>query len=154
MSFYKLQFRDLIADTLDEIGLYSEDATNLLLGTAAQESHFGTYLRQLKSGPALGVFQMEPNTYKDIWNRYITYKQDLHIKIKDAIEAPLTPSCDDMVWNLKLAIIMARVHYLRVKESLPTEISGYAKYWKKYYNTYLGAGTEEEFIRNYKEFVL
>ena len=50
---------------------------------------------------------------------------------------------------------MCRVHYYRVSEALPEEndIEGMARYWKKYYNTPLGAGTEEEFIHNYKEYM-
>lgn len=154
MSFYKEQFRDLIADTLDEIGLHSEHAVNLLLGTAAQESGFGKYLRQLKNGPALGVFQMEPNTYNDIVKNYLKYKRPLTNEMESSCQCLIEYNSDALIWNIKLAICMARIHYLRVPAPLPTDLSGYAAYWKKYYNTYLGAGTEEEFIRNYKKYVL
>lgn len=154
MSLDKYQFRELISDTLDEINLYSEDAVNLLMGTAAQESVFGTYLKQLKSGPALGIFQMEPNTYNDIVNNYLRYNIGLLNNIEDASQCEVENNSDNLVWNFKLAICMARVHYLRVKEELPKDLSGYARYWKQYYNTYKGKGTEEEFIRNYKKFVL
>jgi len=151
MSIYKDQLRELISDTLNEIDLYSEDAVNLLMGTAAQESHLGTYLRQLKSGPALGIFQMEPNTYWDICLNYLEYKPELYAKLKKVC-GKLDP--DHLVWNLKLAICMTRIHYLRVPKPLPTDLSGYANYWKDHYNTYLGAGTTEEFIHNYKKYVL
>jgi len=56
--------------------------------------------------------------------------------------------------NLPYQIIMARCHYLRVAEALPTTIQGYAKYWKKYYNTVKGKGTEEKFIANYNRYIL
>lgn len=151
MSFYKDQFRELIADTLEEVGLYSEDAVNLLLGTAAQESHFGTYLKQLKSGPAKGVFQMEPATFKDIVENYVRHRPKL---VSYLSSVSTTFEAEEMVWNIKMAAVMARIHYLRVPKPLPTDLSGYAAYWKKYYNTYLGAGTEEEFIHNYKKYVL
>jgi len=151
MSFNKCQFRELISDTLEEAGLYSEDAVNLLMGTAAQESGFGTYLKQLKSGPAVGVFQMEPATFKDIIHNYLRYKPELFEKVRSFC---MELEADEMIWNLKFAIIMARVQYFRRREPLPNNLSGYAKYWKKFYNTPEGRGTEEEFIRNYKKYVL
>ena len=68
MAFNCLQFRDLITRVLKEVALYSPAAVNLLLGTAAQESGFGTYLRQVK-GPALSVFQIEEATFLDLRER-------------------------------------------------------------------------------------
>ena len=151
MSFNKKQFRELIKNTLKELDLHSRDAVNLLMGTAAQESMFGTYLKQLGNGPALGVFQMEPATFKDIFENYLAYKPDLLDKVRGFA---LYLDADETVWNLKFTIIMARGHYLRVNEALPVDLIGYAAYWKKYYNTEKGAGTEQEFIRNYKKFVV
>ena len=48
---------------------------------------------------------------------------------------------------------MCRVHYLRVKEALPTTPEGYAEYWKKYYNTSSGKGTAKEFLDKYNKFL-
>lgn len=148
----KYQLRELISETLYEIGLHSEDAVNLLMGTAAQESRLGYYIKQIK-GPALGVFQMEPATFDDIVKNYLTYKDSLFVRISTNSKIRYASS-DQLQFNLKLAICFARIHYLRVPEPLPTTIEGYAAYWKKHYNTYLGAGTEEEFIQNYKKYVL
>lgn len=153
MAIYKTQLKELIDETLKDINLHSEDATNLLLGTCAHESGLGKYIKQLGSGPALGIFQMEPNTFKDHISNYLKYKPGLVSSIKKACNIDyLTP--DLLRYNLKFAICMSRIHYLRVKHPLPTELTGYAEYWKKYYNSVLGAGTEEEFIRNYKRHVL
>ena len=51
--------------------LVSQEAENLLMGTAAQESALGEYIRQLGNGPALGIFQMEPETFDDIVRNYL-----------------------------------------------------------------------------------
>ena len=43
---------------------------------------------------------------------------------------------------------MARLIYFRVPEELPAndDVIAQAKYWKKYYNTVLGSGTESGYI--------
>lgn len=150
------QLRDLVNETLIEIELHSTESVELILGTIAQESHLGTYLRQLGNGPALGICQMEPATHDDIWNNYLKYKQSLTSKIIDIMSYRTTPdehTSKELVWNLKYAIAMCRIHYLRKKGAIPKDLEGQAKYWKEHYNTYLGKGTTEEYINNYQRFV-
>lgn len=61
-----LHVPDLIAfgiePVLRDFDLYSENAVNLILGTIAVESNMGRYYYQV-NGPAIGIGQMEPNTY-------------------------------------------------------------------------------------------
>ena len=40
---------------------------------------------------------------------------------------------------------MARLKYWRVSQPLPETLDGMARYWKTYYNTPKGAGTEDKF---------
>lgn len=144
--------KELITSVLKELNLYSGDAVNLLMGTAAQESHLGKYRKQLGGGPALGIFQMEPATFNDIVNNYLRYKPELASRIERVARISRFKA-EDIENNDLLAICMARVHYLRVKEAIPSDLEGWARYWKRYYNTPLGKGTEEEFIANYKRLV-
>jgi len=155
MSFNKDQFKDLIQKVLTKIDMHSDVAVNLLLGTAAQESGFGTYLKQLGDGPALGVFQMEPNTEKDIWINYIDHRVIIRNMIKYTVGLH-SPTPFHLQGNLIYQIIMTRLHYRRVPEPLPMEsdIKGLARYWKQYYNTPMGKGTTEEFIANYYKYVI
>lgn len=150
----KEQFRTLVTAVLQGINLHSESAVELLMMTAAQESHLGHYIKQVK-GPALGVMQMEPNTFKDITNNYLKYRP----YVKDDI----TNFCNLKVWdksalvyNLAFSIALARVHYYRVSEALPVKdnLLALAAYYKKYYNTYKGAATISEVIFNHKKYVL
>lgn len=148
------QLRELIKDVLEEMDLYSESAVELLMMTACQESHCGRYIKQLGGGPALGIFQMEPATHSDLWMNYLVYKRHLVDKINHVAG---TTSVDDNLTlrgNLIYQIAMARIHYLRVPERLPraTDVEGMARYWKKYYNTYLGKGTVEEAVGNYRRY--
>ncbi len=146
------QLKDLVEKVLIGIGSYNEHAVNLVLGTIAQESGMGKYIKQI-SGPALGICQMEPNTFEDCLNNFLEYNPILKAKIKGTCNIQELRS-ESLVYNLAFAIAMCRVHYLRVPEKLPEDLNGYAYYWKKYYNTNLGKGTEQEFINNYKKYVL
>lgn len=148
----KHQLKELIKETLEEIDLYSEDALNLLMGTCAQESYMGKYIKQLHGGPALGIFQIEPNTHTDHVNNFLRYKTALKEKIFRSCGIDKFDK-DYLVFNLKYSICMARVHYLRVPHPLPTELHQYAKYYKKHYNTHLGKATEQQFIDNYVKYV-
>lgn len=149
----KKQLRDLIKRVLVALDLHSESVENLLMGTAAQESALGEYIRQLGNGPALGVFQMEPATFKDIVQNYLQYKPEL-AKLVMSVSGVNALRSEYLEYNLALSICMCRVHYLRVSEKMPDNLTGWAKYWKEHYNTRLGKGTEEEFIRNFKKYVL
>lgn len=158
MSIDFSQLRDYVVRPvlkhLDPEIPYSENAENLVLGTIAQESH-GSYLKQLGRGPALGIIQMEPATHDDIWDNYLTYRDALTSKI-DELELPHWLGLrgpGELVGNLYYATAMCRVHYFRKPGAIPGTIGGLAAYWKKHYNTHLGAGTETEFKRNYRRFI-
>lgn len=144
----KNQLRELIQTTLTYLGPNSQNAIELLMLTAAQESKLGIYIKQIK-GPAEGIFQMEPNTEKDIWKNYLSQypNQYLGDKIKALLPSsqPI-PTVPHMRTNLLYQICMARMHYYRVPSPLPdkNDIRGMAKYYKKHYNTYLGKATIEE----------
>ena len=137
----------------------SPHAVELLMGTAAQESHMGHFLKQLNDGPAVGIYQMEPETYLDILNHFVSYHDDVlwmlkrfgyaHEEEGDAIR--FEPA-QRMVWDLQMATIFARLHYFRRPEPLPTNKQAYASYWKAHYNTELGKGTEAEYLHNYARF--
>jgi len=146
MSFDKEQFENLIRRVLvAELGeeFCTDAAVQLLLGTAAQESHFGTYLKQVR-GPAIGAFQMEPTTFDWIKEKYMDRLP--HFKNVDV---------EDLEWDLALSIIFARLRYCVIPAALPpaNDIYALAAYWKQYYNTPAGAGKVEEFVGNYKRFV-
>ena len=137
----------VIKPTLYDLGMDSEKAEALLLGTALVESG-GHAIRQHGGGPALGLFQMEPTTHDDIWENFIRYRPNLYTKIKAAAHygGAMPPVPDVMSWNARYACAMARIHYLRVPEPLPASVEGMAAYYKKFYNTTAGKGTVERFL--------
>jgi hypothetical protein len=144
------QFRTKLLDpTLEYLGLYSPAASNLLLGTALQESRL-EFILQIR-GPAIGLFQMEPATFYDIYLNYLAYQPKLKTLVDDL--AIGTPDPAEMAGNIFFAIGMARVHYRRVSAPLPdaNDALALASYWKKYYNTPLGRGTVEEALPHFRE---
>ena len=50
--------------------------------------------------------------------------------------------------NDRLAVALCRIHYLRMPGLIPGDVNGRGAYWKKYYNTALGAGTVEKYVNN------
>ncbi len=148
------QFRTgVIVPALTLLGMHSPAAEAMLIGTAAQESKLGTYLFQMGKGPAVGPFQMEPNTYHDICNNFLKYHPEIQAKL--ATRWPVMPPAEEMKTDLLLAAVMCRLHYRRVSEALPKsdDIQGLARYWKRYYNTPQGKGSETEFVANWNNLV-
>lgn len=142
---------EIVRPALQSIDMHSEAAENLVMGTAAQESRL-KYVRQLGGGPALSLFQMEPETYNDLWANYLDYRADVSAAIRKSLSTHTTPPAERLKWDMRLGAIMCRVHYRRRPEPLPDagDVWGMAAFWKQHYNTVLGAGTEQEFVDNYR----
>jgi hypothetical protein len=151
------QFRELIVrPTLQQIGLYSTAAENLMVGTALVESKL-TYLKQLGRGPALSVFQIEPVTHTDLWETFLPYRPDLRDKVNELLSQSAIFSNNklgDLVGNIPYACAMARLVYYRRPEPLPDaeDIIGLANYWKKHYNTEMGRGNPLKFYDLYNTY--
>lgn len=137
----------VVGPALEALGLWSDAAENLVMGTAAQESRL-RYIHQLGDGPALGLWQMEPATHRDIWDHYLAYQPDLELAVRGL--AGYRPRSEVLIYNLRYAAAMCRIHYYRAPEPIPQTVEGMAALWKLRYNTPLGAGTEQEFIDNYR----
>ncbi len=143
----------IVRPALKSINQWSENAEALVMGTASQESHL-KYIKQLGNGPALSFFQMEPATHDDIWDNYLNYRPALAELVCNVIEFgdEGIPTANRLLWDMRYAAIMCRIHYRRVAQMLPDahDVWGLAAYWKKHYNTEQGAGTEQEFVDNFR----
>ncbi|MBF0602155.1 MAG: hypothetical protein HQL07_00510 [Nitrospirae bacterium] len=143
--------KHIIRPTLQRIELWSEAAEELVLGTAIQESGL-RYVHQIGSGPACGLWQMEPATHNDIWGNYLQSRPKVGLSILGPYSKP---DHSRLMWDLGYACSMCRVHYLRSPQGLPNagDIAGQAGYWKKWYNTPLGKGTVEQYMSNWKRMI-
>jgi hypothetical protein len=132
--------------------LYSPAAEELLMATCAQESLLGKYRHQV-NGPAIGIFQMEPEDHDDIWKNFLAYKPALAATVKAfAPRVVGHPLASEMQENDPYAIAMCRVHYVRAPDPLPaaTNLNALWNYYKRFYNTPQGAATQAEFYEHYK----
>jgi hypothetical protein len=149
------QFRELIVkSSLKDLLLYCENAEELIIFTCAVESLGGTYIKQV-SGPALGIYQMEPETHNDIWQNYLITNQPMTLRIFNHFDISNMPCESRLIYDLRYATAMARLHYARFKEQIPSAHDENAmwEYYKKYYNTPKGAATKDESIQKYRDFV-
>ena len=129
---------EVIEPALTTVGLMSTAALNLVVGTALVESSC-VYLKQNGGGPALGLFQMEPETEQDIWNSYLGYQHELKAKVQSLLSPGATTA--QLVGNLPYAAVMCRIKYLRAPQTLPSakDAVAMAAYHKTVYNTASGA---------------
>jgi len=154
------QLRDLvILPVLKVLDLPSDRPTNgqaaaqLLLGTAMQESGCGEWIAQV-SGPALGIWQMEPATQRDIM-RWLFNNNNL--VYWNRVKSLMIPFYEDEtkdtqpIGNLYFACAMARILYYRVPSALPAlnDFQSQAAYYKQWYNTPLGAATVTQYLQNW-----
>jgi len=145
------QFRELIIkSTLNDLNLYSPEAEELLVFTCAVESRGGSDLKQF-NGPALGIYQMEPNTYTDLWANYINNHNQLRTILVTNFEVNRIPSPERLIYDLRYATAMARLFYARIKEPLPylDDPENLWWYYKKYYNTFNGAAHKDFAMLSY-----
>lgn len=144
----------VLRPTLEQLKLWSPSAEMLLLGTALAESDNLCYLHQLGKGPALGLYQMEPRTHDDIWDNFLSFRKGLRRDVL-GLMAPIPEAHQQLMTNLAYATAMARVHYLRKQEPLPApeDLRELAHYWKTHYNTHLGKGNANTFVRYLREAV-
>jgi hypothetical protein len=157
LTTFVRQVRDFVVrPVLTELSLPGGiSAEKLVMGTAAQESGFEA-IAQIGGGPARGLWQMEPATLEDVFRRT---EPVLLLRTRRAcglrqIMAPF-PGGDLLAGNLFLGAATCRLlYYLRpVMLSENAADEQLAAWWKRWYNTPSGAGTERQFLTNYRRLV-
>lgn len=150
------QFRELLYTILEPIRLWSEDAEELLVATMAHESLGGTYIIEIGRGfdttPSYGIFDMQTKTHDSLINALGASKI---FQICTLCGFKELPHAEEMAWNMKYAILMARHYYLTFKEPLPAadDINAIWNYYKQFWNTSAGSAIQAEFIEHYNQFI-
>lgn len=128
--------------------LWCGNSENLLIATMAHESKGGYYLVQQGGGPGSGIYQDEYEDYADMITNFLlpNWKKDIYIQDFDFNDF------DRIKHDLIYATKVARMHYLRAPEPLPSceNLDETWEYYKKYYNSSKGAAEKDQFIKDYK----
>jgi hypothetical protein len=152
--------REIVEPTLHDLGMTSPAAIRLMVGTAIAESGL-TWLRQHNGGPAVGLFQIEPATARDILDRYLARRTDLNMRLCASFRLlDDTPPIDwhrvsdldledALVGDARFSCAVARIRYFMSPKRLPAadDDAGLGLYWKEIYNTAAGKGRPEKFAR-------
>lgn len=139
----------IIKPTLKAAQLWSESAEILVYGTGYVESNY-IYEEQIghPANGGIGYWQDEPSDYQDLckWLNY--YQNDILLdRVLNAAECDKLPSDIKVLEsNIKLALLICRLHYYRVKQALPAANSAHdmAQYHKTWYNSSLGAANVDK----------
>ena len=135
-------------------GYQSDDAVELLLGTAARESRLGKFPDRPGMG-GVGPFQVNPKTEEHLWESYLKQNPKL-AKNLTRVTGVAGPNPEALKGNFPYSAVMARLAYTRAKnEPIPSRHDpvGMANYWKNHYNTAAGQGTPEGFLETYHELI-
>jgi hypothetical protein len=134
---------------------YSEVAENLLIGTCATESNMGRFIKQHPTGPACGIFQIEPATAASILDNFVKFRPAFKTVIDHFMTSEPLPQ--QLITNLSLQVVIARLVYYIKPQPLPTnahDIHELGNYWKAHYNTAAGKGTAQKFVDDYARYVI
>lgn len=145
------QLKEAIVKILQKVQLpINEDVVNMISEVACVESNCGDYIKQI-NGPACGIFQIEPNTAKDILNNFLAFRTQYKNKVMSTYINSMSLE-ENLMYNLAFSVVMCRAFFLRISESIPSTVEKRAEYWKKYYNTVYGKGTVEDYIRKVEKY--
>lgn len=140
------QFNDLNTRVLKDMGVYSPEAVLAINMIVAHESKGGTYLKQVGSGIALGIIQMEGWVHDDTWKHCDNIQ-------KYADKLAIKKNNNALEYDLRYSIFMARCRLIMDINPLPKTPEGMAEYLKVYWNSNKGAATPYKYLNDYNNWI-
>lgn len=134
----------------------SGEAEDILVMIPAHESNLGEFLAQIGGGPALGVFQIEPETARWVLEDYLVRPKNR--ALLDATCLFFCPGLtleENLASNLPFQVALARMILWTKPEKLPKfaesreYLDALAQYAKTHWNTEGGAAKPEDYLRAY-----
>jgi len=131
-----------------------KNALSLITETAMQETVMGCYRDRSGCGAGIGLCQCDPIAFHDTQER-------TSLDVKNTIRARFGVDVDsvghrELAFSPLLSLLWCRMHYLLRPGAIPDTVEGRAAYWKKWYNSEIGKGTEDDYLcsANYLDDVL
>lgn len=141
------QARDYVTAICDLLGHGAgNNAVCMLLETAAQETQMGRFRDPTPNGAGRGLFQIDPIGFEDVQARA---RDGDVFRVRSAYSFDIREvRHNDLDASPLLSTVFCRLFYKLKPEPFPQTIFQRADYWKRHYNTVLGRGTPEEYVRN------
>jgi len=131
--------------------IYNLPHLQIGFGTAGQESGFRSIAQQ-GDGPALGIWQMEPETHDSLWANFIKYRPSIRQALSTCLGGVIIPPpADRLLSDPIYAAMMMFVRYLDAPGAIPADLAGQAAYYVRFYNAG-GKATTAEYLNNWKRF--
>lgn len=123
-----------------------------LLRLSAQESNFGMAQGTYRLSGDKGMTQVNTSSgFKEVKRRIAMGKgrvYDAAVKLSQGLGVDMLNLTKDDLDKPIVAMAVARLYVVAVGKPVPQDVAGQGAWWKKHYNTYLGAGTASQFIRS------
>lgn len=143
--FSKKHLDKIILGVTSVLGNGANNTAHLLLSETAQaETAYGDTI-DIHRDSGYGIMQFDRAGFDDVVQRTNAKNKELvmknygvnidHVQIEQLQYSPL------------LSVIFARLKYKLIPDEVPTTKEGRAAYWKKWYNSYLGKGTIEHYLK-------
>jgi len=171
LHFPEQLLRLVVRPTMNHVGLPGRVSEMMVMGTAAVESGFDA-IQQIGGGPALSLWQIEPATVEDLWERAGRNWDDKIEKLVAPFggepgdgEGLFTNIINQLPGNLFLGAALCRLIYyykpFRIdpefaagESPMPELIHYLAGLWKEHYNTEKGKGKETDYLDAWERFGL
>ncbi len=121
----------VILPTLGYLGVESEAASKLLLGTAAQESKLDPFCN---CGQGIGIYQITSQQHRAAWDEYLAFRPDLASSVRGlASQHQFLKNPDqELLLNLAYSTAIAWIIYLQADCQLPEadDIDALSECWE------------------------
>ena len=147
----------VVRPTLKHMGIWSQTAENLLLGTAARESGLGFHLKMANT-QALGIYQISPKMHRNIWDRFLAPKSELSSLVRGLASQRefLSHPHHELATNLAYATAIAALVYWRHNNNLAkidcNDTRSLGRLWQKHFHSRCH-GTVQSFVNSYQELI-
>ena len=126
-------------------------AVDMMMETAAVETGLGSIPDRHETRLGVGVFQMDEIAFNDVQAR--TRNHNLE-RIKSTLGVDVrSVSHSQLAYSPMLAAIFCRLFYILIPEEFPNTLEARSSYWKEYYNTELGKGSQAHYQEMTKKYL-
>lgn len=140
---HAIEIANRVCDVLGN-GTYGV-ANLLILETACVETQLGGFLDPTPGYAGNGLCQHDKGPFYDVRTRTSERNRQ---KVLDAFGIDVRKvTWPSIQHSPLLAFIWCRLHYKLVPDEIPDIRSGRANYWKQFYNSNLGKGTPEKYLK-------